>query len=188
MGLCKIADAINDYGLLGIGFENYIHTMARKELPISLKIREYNPAKSNVLEYESLTIHCKMTNYLLAGESEDECKQIIANKLGSIDYWHPCSGSLKTINCVAKLEYGKEPVFGLLQITQWKRHDIDVEYLDEVCTSLSPKIYIAVVPNKASSDQFQLTPAHPNTKIPLHVAYLDDSFFEQFGIMEDDSA
>jgi len=185
-GLCTIANEINDYGLFGIAFENYIHTMARNNSDIKLKIREYDPAKSKILKYESLTIHCRTTKYLLAGGSEDECKKIIASKLDSIDYWHPCSCSLKMIDCVAKLEYGKELVFGLLKITQSKRHNIDVEYLDTISTSFSPKIYITVVPNKASSDQFRLNPASPDTKIPLYVAYVEDSFFEKFGAMKDD--
>jgi len=124
----------------------------------------------------------------LKAKSEDECKQIIASKLGSVGYWHPCSRSLKTIDCVAKLEYEKNSVFGLLQITKSKRHDIDAKYLDTISKKLSPKIYIAVVPNKYVCDEFRLDPANPDTKIPLYVAYVEDSFFEQFAVMEDKSA
>jgi len=186
--LCLRANAINDPHLFGIAFEHYIHTMARTKMPIPLKIWEYDPIKSKSLEYKDLTISCNTTNYLLAGETEDQIKQIIASKLGSIDYWHPFSSFLKTINSVAKLQYRKKSIYGLLQITKSKTNSIDVGYLDEVCTSLSPKMYIAVVPDKAMSDQFQLIPLRPETKIPLYVAYLDDSFFEQFGIMEDKTA
>jgi len=90
------------------------------------------------------------------------------------------------MDCFSKLEYGDETVFGLLQITSSKSHSINAEYLATVSTSLSPNIYIAVVPNKASSDQFQLNPTDPDTEIPLYVAYLEDSFFEKFGNVKDD--
>jgi hypothetical protein len=100
--LCTKAFAINDYGLFGIAFENYVHTMTRKELPIPLKIRKYDRVKTkDIHKYDSLIIQTRTSNYLLKGESEDECKQIIVSDLGSIDCWHPCSLSLKTIDCVA---------------------------------------------------------------------------------------
>jgi len=124
----------------------------------------------------------------LKAKSEDECKQIIASKLGSVGYWHPCSHSLKTVDCVAKLEYKEKSVFGLLQITKSKSHNIDAKYLDTISKELSSKIYIAVVPNKYVCDKLRLNPAKPDTKIPLYVAYLEDSFFEQFAVMEDKSA
>jgi hypothetical protein len=181
------ANRINDYGLFGIAFENYIHTMARNESPIPLKIREYDRIKSkDIHKYDKLTFQITKSKYLLKGESEDECKEIMASQLNSIDYWHPCSRSLKTIDCVAKLKYKKKNVFGLLQITKSMKHDINAEYLETITSKLSSTMYIAVVPNKASSDQFRLNPANPYTKIPLYVAYLDDIFFAKFPIMENE--
>jgi len=109
------ANAINDSCLFGIAFKNYIHTMARTKMPIPLKIWKYDPTKSNILEYKDLTISCNTTNYLLTGENEDQIKQIIASKLGSIDYWHACSIFLETIHSVSKLKYRNKSVYGLLQ-------------------------------------------------------------------------
>jgi len=185
-GLCTTANAINDYGLFKIAFENYIHTMARNKSRIPLRIRKYDREKLDIHKYKSLTVDCRKADYLLAGETEDECKQILASKLGSVGYWHPCSRSLKTLDCVAKLTYKRKKLCGLLQITKSKRHNIDVNYLAEISANLSPKIYIVVVPNKEISDQFRLSPAEPVTPIPLYVAYLQDSFFEVFTDMEDD--
>jgi len=123
---------------------------------------------------------------LFEGESEAECRDIIANKLGSVDfdYWHPSFRSLDTIDCVAKLQYNNESVYGLLQMTVSKRHKLKVANLATFSANLSPTMYIAVVPNKATSDKFKFRfkPVRSDTKVPLHVAYLDDSFFESFGV------
>jgi hypothetical protein len=59
------------------------------------------------------------------------------------------------------------------------KHDNNAEYLDTISASLFPKMYIAVVSNKASSEQFRLNPVNPNIRIPLYVAYLEDNFFEK---------
>jgi len=187
--LCTTANAINDNGLFGIAFENYIHTMARNNLPISLNMQKYDSDKLDIHEYKSLIIDrrdTKYTEYLLEGKSEDECKQIIAKELGSAGYWRPCIRFLKTIDCVAKLEYGNKTVFGLLQITKSKCHNIDAKYLDTISEKLTPKVYIAVVPNKYVCDKFRLNPVDPKTEIPLYVAYLEDIFFEKFGNVKDD--
>jgi hypothetical protein len=56
--------------------------MAGKEMSIPLKVRQYNRVKSNNNhQYESLILQIRKSNYLLKGESEDECRQIMANEL-----------------------------------------------------------------------------------------------------------
>ncbi|OWZ00783.1 hypothetical protein PHMEG_00027952 [Phytophthora megakarya] len=88
---------IRDDGLTGISFENY-----------------YGQDKA----YEALEFEPKFCRHdgVDARESDATLKLLASS---CDDYWYPCSCSLETIDCVAKLNVGGQPnKVGLIQITQ----------------------------------------------------------------------
>ncbi|KAL8023608.1 putative P-loop containing nucleoside triphosphate hydrolase [Plasmopara halstedii] len=164
---------LGDDGLMGIAFENYVHTMARDGKKIELQVRAYDRAKARQHSYVALEFEAKSCRN--DGMDAAECDTIM-NQLSSSsdDYWYPSSRSLKTIDSVAKMTMpGQQNVVGLIQITKSDHHKIDSEVLDKYAGFFpNGSRYIALVPDKETCDNFRLAPADPATKVPLDVAYI----------------
>ena len=114
----------------------------------------------------------KANLYLYEGTNAAECEALM-QKLADVDYWYPCMRCLETIDNVAKLNLGGgRNVVCLIQIMKSDRHKIDSVALDRYAR-LFPDgaIYIALVPDKQTCDNFRLAPADPPTQLPLDVAY-----------------
>jgi hypothetical protein len=120
-------------------------------------------------------VEFKANLYLCDGNDAAACETIM-QQLADVDYWYPCTRSLETIDSVAKLNMGGEhKEVSLIQITKSDSHKIDAVAFDSYAAMFMGDVrYIALVPNKETSDKFQLSPAHPPTKVPLYVAYVTD--------------
>ncbi|KAL8023656.1 hypothetical protein Plhal710r2_c006g0029521 [Plasmopara halstedii] len=164
---------LGDDGLMGIAFENYVHTMARDGKKIELKVRAYDRAKARQHSYVALEFEAKScrNDGMDAAECDTIMKQLSSS---SDDYWYPSSRSLKTIDSVAKMTMpGQQNVVGLIQITKSDHHKIDSEVLDKYAGFFpNGSRYIALVPDKETCDNFRLAPDDPATKVPLDVAYI----------------
>ncbi|DBA02439.1 TPA: hypothetical protein N0F65_008653 [Lagenidium giganteum] len=160
-----------DDGLMGIAFENYVHTMARDGQTIKLQVRAYDRKKLKQHTYAALEF--KANSHLYKGTDAAECEAIM-QQLTDVDYWYPCTRCLETIDSVAKLNMGGERnVVGLIQITKSDNHKIDSVALDKYAKLFPDGArYIALVPDKETSDKFRLAPADPSTQVPLDVAYI----------------
>ena len=156
---------------MGIAFENYVHTMARDGHTLELQVREYDRKRKKHHKY--VTLKFKANSYRYEGNGEAECEAIM-QQLADVDYWYPCTRSLDTIDCVAKLDIGGEDeVVGLIQITTSDNHKIDSVALDKYAKMFPNNArYIALVPDKETSDKFRLSPVNPQTLTPLYVAYV----------------
>ncbi|KAL8023646.1 hypothetical protein Plhal710r2_c006g0029421 [Plasmopara halstedii] len=118
---------LGDDGLMGIAFENYVHTMARSGKKIEMQVRAYDRAKARQHSYVALEFEAKSCRN--DGMDAAECDTIM-NQLSSSsdDYWYPSSRSLKTIDSVAKMTMPwQQNVVGLIQITKSDHHKIDSE-------------------------------------------------------------
>jgi hypothetical protein len=167
---CMLGDNV----LMGIAFKNYVHTMARDGQMLKLQMRLYD-RKEKQKEHTYSTLEFKANSYLCDGNDAAAC-EIIMRQLAVVDYWYPCTHSLETIDSVAKLNMGGEhKEVGLIQITKSDSHKIDAVALDRYAAMFTGNVrYIALVPNKETSDKFRLSPANPPTKVPLYIAYVTD--------------
>jgi hypothetical protein len=171
---------LGDDALMGVAFENYVHTVARDGQTLKLQMRPYDrkktPKKHKYKLWEFQFKSCRNS-----GNGTAECETIMQQLANAdVDYWYPCSRSLETIDCVAKLNMGgKHKEVGLIQITKSDSHKIDSEALTRYAEMFPNKKrrYIVLVPNKETSDKFRLSPADPPTKVPLHVAYVTNQNF-----------
>ncbi|KAF4031917.1 hypothetical protein GN244_ATG16229 [Phytophthora infestans] len=165
------ARRIGDDALMGIAFENYVHSMARDGKMIELQVRPYDRRKQQQHTYAAAEIQAN--SHRNEGRDAVECEAIM-QQLAGVDYWHPIDRCLVTIDSVAKLNWSAErDVVGLIQITKSNHHTIDSVALAKYA-SLFPGCarYIALVPDKETCDRFRLTPADPPTQVPLDVAYI----------------
>jgi hypothetical protein len=163
---------LGDNGLMGIAFENYVHTLARDGKKIELQVRAYDRAKARQHTYEALEFEAKSCRN--DGMNAAECNAVMEElSASSDDYWYPSSRSLATIDCVAKLSMeGQSDAVGLIQITKSDHHNIDSKALDKYAKIFPGRSrYIALVPDKETCDEFRLSPADPPTNVPLDVAY-----------------
>ncbi|KAL7687046.1 hypothetical protein Plhal304r1_c024g0082621 [Plasmopara halstedii] len=164
---------LGDDGLMGIAFENHVHTMARNGKKIEMQVRAYDRAKAREHTYVALELESKScrNDEMDAAECDAVMTQLSSS---SDDYWYPSSRSLKTIDSVAKMTMpGQQNVVGLIQITKSDHHKIDSKVLDKYAGFFSNgSRYIALVPDKETCDNFRLSPADPPTKLPLDVAYI----------------
>ncbi|KAG2502335.1 hypothetical protein JM18_009786 [Phytophthora kernoviae] len=164
---------LGDNGLMGIAFENYVHTMARDGKKIELQVRVYDRVKVRQHTYVALEFEAKScrSDGMNAAECDTVMKQLSSS---SDDYWYPSSRSLVTIDSVAKLNMGgQHNVVGLIQITKSDHHKIDSKALDKYAGFFpNGSRYIALVPDKETCDEFRLSPADPPTEVPLDVAYI----------------
>jgi len=164
---------LGDDGLMGIAFENYVHTMARDGKKIEMQVRAYDRAKAIQHTYVALEFEAKSCRN--DGIDAAECDAVMKQLSGSSDdYWYPSSRSLKTIDSVVKMNMpGQQNVVGLVQITKSDHHKIDSEVLDKYAGFFpNGSRYIALVPDKKTCDDFRLSPADPPTEVPLDVAYI----------------
>jgi hypothetical protein len=162
---------LGDDGLMGIAFENYVHTMARNGEEIQLLMRTYDRQKQSQHTYEALQIQANVCRN--QGRSAAECDTIMQQQLDGVDYWYPVDRCLVTIDSVARLNSDGEHIVGLIQITKSETHRIDIEALDRYASRFSEGVrYIALVPDKETSDKFRLRPSDPETQVPLYVAYI----------------
>jgi len=162
---------LGDDGLMGIAFENFVHAMARDGKTMELQVRPYDRLKQKQHTYSAVEFTAK--SYRNEGINAAECG-ILMRQLSGVDYWYPVDRCLVTIDSVAKLNMsGQQGVVGLIQITKSDNHKIDPEALDRYA-DLFPggAEYVALVPDKETSDKFRLSPADPPTQVPLHVAYI----------------
>jgi hypothetical protein len=172
--LCSNAFMMKDVGLMETAFENCFHAIVREKKEVHLKVLDYEKVKNNTLEYLDDTFQCK--NHLPKGEKEADFEQVMRAWPWKLDYWYSQSRTSQTIDSIVKIC----DEFWLLQLTTLKTHSIDTEYLKNISKRLGSKkiTYIAIVPNKAICDEFQLIPTDPNTQIPLRIAYVNNDFFE----------
>jgi hypothetical protein len=136
--------------------------------------------KKTPKKHEYSMLEFQATSCCNSGNDTAECETIMQQLANAdVDYWYPCTRSLETIDCVAKLNMGGEhKEIGLIQITKSDSHKIDSEALNRYAEMFPVKPrYIVLVPNKETSDKFQLSPADPPTKVPLHVAYVTNQNF-----------
>ena len=162
--------------MLGIAFKNYVHTMAKDGQMLKLQMRKYD-RKEKQKEHAYSTLEFKAKSCCNSGNDTAECKTVMQDLANiDVDYWYPCTHSMETIDCVAKLNMGGEhKEVGLIQITKSDNHKIDSEALDRYAMMFPDSVrYIALVPNKETSDKFRLFPADPPTKVPLYIAYVTD--------------
>ncbi|KAF4037049.1 hypothetical protein GN244_ATG10899 [Phytophthora infestans] len=163
---------LGDDALMGIAFENYVHAMARDRKEIELQVREYDRTKQH--EYTYAPLELKASTYRNEGRDEAECEAMMQQQSG-VDYWYPLDRCLATIDSVAKLSMDGQDVVGLIQITKSVKHSIDAKALDKYAAlfpDTSSVRYIALVPDRETSDKFRLYPADPPTQTLLHVAYV----------------
>ncbi|KAG2796310.1 hypothetical protein PC129_g17036 [Phytophthora cactorum] len=164
---------LGDDGLMGIAFENYVHTLARDGKKIELQVRAYDRVKARQHTYVALEFEAKAcrNDGIDATECDAAMKRLASS---SDDYWYPSRRSLDTIDSVAKLNMGGQPnMVGLIQITKSDKHTIDSNAVDKYAGFFpNGSRYIALVPNKETCDKFRLAPASPDTKVPLDVAYI----------------
>ncbi|KAG1710158.1 hypothetical protein DVH05_017164 [Phytophthora capsici] len=171
--LWEHANQLGDDGLMGIAFENYVHTLARDGKKIMLRVRTYGREKEKEAHtYEDLDIEPK----LCRNDAKDTAECDAAMKrfaTSSDDYWYPSCRALETIDCVARLDMdGQSNVVLLIQITKSNSHSIASKAINKYARFFSNRcVYIALVPDKQTCDAFRLAPVIPATEVPLKVAY-----------------
>jgi energy-coupling factor transporter ATP-binding protein EcfA2 len=163
---------LGEDGLMGTAFENYVHTMARDREMIGLQVRKYDREKVNSHTYTALEFQANTYRY--EGRNTEECEGIM-QQLADVDYWHPFMRCLGTIDSVAKLKLDEEHnVVALIQITKSEKHKIDSDTLNTYAGFFpNGAIYVALVPDKDTSDNFRLAPVDPPTNVQLYVAYFE---------------
>lgn len=165
------ARTIGDDGLMRIAFENYVHTTARNGETIKLQARPYGRTETNQHTYVASELN--VSKYRNEGRNAEECEAIMG-QLTDVDYWHPLNRCLEAIDSVAKVNLGGEQnVTAMIRITKADEVTVDSEALSNYATLCPGDVrYVALVPDKETSDKFQLSPANPPTQVPLYVAYI----------------
>jgi Crinkler effector protein N-terminal domain len=145
---------LGDDVLMGIAFENYVHTMARDGQTLKLQVRDYDRIKSKDKHTYS-TLEFKANSYLFDGNDAEAC-DVIMQRLKEVEYWYPYMRTFKSIDSVGKRNInGEHKEVALFQITKSDNHKIDSVALDRYADMFSEGVkYIALVPDKETSDKF----------------------------------
>ncbi|KAJ8525437.1 hypothetical protein ON010_g15677 [Phytophthora cinnamomi] len=77
---------IGDDALMGIAFENYVHSMARDGKKIELLVRPYDRRKQQQHTYTAAEF--KANSHRNEGRSAVECEALM-QQLAGVDYWYP---------------------------------------------------------------------------------------------------